>query len=125
MPILQNENRSFLIASLCWTPRILSILFILFLSLFSLDVFGEGSNFWKTAADFLIHNIPTFILIVILILSWKRPWIGGLCFIALGVFYLLWLTNNKQYPIIYLPIFSIGVLFIFDWIIRRRIQNSE
>jgi len=31
-----------------WLPRLLSIAFILFLSLFSLDVFGEGYGFWNT-----------------------------------------------------------------------------
>ena len=33
---------------LFWTPRILGILFALFLSMFALDVFGEGYGFWGT-----------------------------------------------------------------------------
>jgi hypothetical protein len=31
---------------LFWTPRLLSILFAIFISLFALDVFGEGYGFW-------------------------------------------------------------------------------
>ncbi len=33
---------------LFWSPRVLTILFALFLSLFALDVFGEGYGFWAT-----------------------------------------------------------------------------
>jgi len=34
---------------LYWAPRALSVLFIGFLSLFALDVSGEGLGFWQTA----------------------------------------------------------------------------
>ena len=44
--------------ALFWTPRILCIVFALFLSLFSLDVFGEGYGFWETLLALLIHLVP-------------------------------------------------------------------
>ena len=50
-----------------WSPRILLILFILFLALFSLDVFDEAAGFWQTALALLMHNLPSLILTVILI----------------------------------------------------------
>ena len=34
--------------TLFWAPRILCILFAVFVSLFALDVFGEGYGFWET-----------------------------------------------------------------------------
>ena len=34
--------------TLFWTPRVAGILFVLFLSIFALDVFGETRGFWET-----------------------------------------------------------------------------
>jgi hypothetical protein len=33
---------------LFWSPRVLGILIAIFISLFALDVFGEGYSFWET-----------------------------------------------------------------------------
>ena len=64
---------------LCWTPRILCILFAAFLSLFALDVFGEGYSFWKTLLALLIHLVPVGVLILIL----------GISFALMAVLYLV------------------------------------
>lgn len=44
--------------TLFWTPRVLSIAFIAFLSIFALDVFSEHLGFWQTVAAFMMHQIP-------------------------------------------------------------------
>ena len=41
-----------------WTPRILAILFILFLAMFSLDIFEGNYGFLGTIAGLFMHNIP-------------------------------------------------------------------
>src|SRR3989339_1134980 len=71
-----------------WTPRILSIVFILFLALFSLDVFDGNYGFWGTVLALFMHNIPVFILSIILWISWKREIVGGIVFILAGLLYL-------------------------------------
>ncbi|HOY84776.1 MAG TPA: hypothetical protein PLQ80_05735 [Candidatus Syntrophosphaera sp.] len=43
---------------LIWIPRILILLLGLFMSLFSLDVFGGEESFWRQLGGFFIHNIP-------------------------------------------------------------------
>lgn len=48
-----------------WTPRILSILFILFLAMFSLDIFEGNYGFWGTIVGLFMHNIPAMILLII------------------------------------------------------------
>jgi hypothetical protein len=63
---------------------ILCILIAIFVSLFSFDVFGQNAGFWKTLIAFLIHNIPTIVLIGVLILSWKWSWIGGISYMVLA-----------------------------------------
>ncbi len=108
-----------------WIPRILCILYAVFISLFSFDVFGKDKGFWQSLFDFIIHNIPVIILIAILIISWKWSWIGGISFIALGFVYLLWLSGNDKYLVIYLPLFLIGTLFLLDWFFGKNIKKAQ
>jgi hypothetical protein len=63
---------------LTWVLRILLILVILFWALFSLDVFEEEQGFWNILVGFLMHNIPVFVMIFILIIAWKWEHIGGI-----------------------------------------------
>ncbi len=53
-------------------PRVFAILFILFISIFALDVFDMGLNFWQTMGALFMHLIPTRFMIIALILSRKR-----------------------------------------------------
>ena len=39
-----------------WTPRVLSILFLIFLALFSLDIFEMNLGFWGTIVGLFMHN---------------------------------------------------------------------
>lgn len=64
---------------LFWTPRILCLLFAVFLSLFALDVFTEGYGFWKSILALLIHLIPTWIVLVILAVSCAGSGRGHCC----------------------------------------------
>ena len=70
---------------LCWIPRILVILAILFLSLFALDSFSPQLTFWQNITSFLIHLIPSFILTGILIFAWKHEKTGGIIFTIFGL----------------------------------------
>src|ERR1017187_5010202 len=55
--------------TLFWAPRVLSIAYIAFLSMFALDVFGEEHGFWRILLALTMHLIPTFVLIVALLLA--------------------------------------------------------
>ena len=110
---------------LYWAPRGLCILFAFFISLFALDVFGEGYGFWETVVALLIHLIPTGIILVVLALSWRWEWIGGVLFIALGAWYLIALWGRfhwSAYLAISGPLFLIGVLFLINWRYRVDLQ---
>jgi hypothetical protein len=110
------------------TPRVLGILFILFLGLFSLDVFEEGYGFWGTILAFLIHNIPAFVLLIVLILSWRWEWMGGVIFIGMGAFYIIYMWGKFPF-VAYLtisgPAFLIGLLFWINWFVKIKDKNSK
>ncbi len=113
---------------LYWTPRIISIMFILFLMLFSLDMFELNLGFWGTVLGLLIHNIPALILAVVLLISWKREWIGGVVFTLAGVLYMIltirseieWYIALSWSLIIAGPAFVIAGMFFANWFLKRR-----
>ena len=114
---------------LYWSPRILSILFVAFISLFSLDVFQENFGFWKTLGFFLIHLIPTGILVLVIFVTWNSEWIGGLVFISAGILYMIRVIDKNQ-PSWILgisgPLWLIGFLFLLNWYYkkgRKKIQD--
>ena len=110
---------------LFWMPRVLAILFAAFLSLFALDVFGEGYGFWGTILALVMHLIPTWIILTGLVIAWRWEAVGGILFIALGAHYLAdwprwdWLTCL----VISGPLFLIGGLFLTDWAYRSRLRH--
>jgi hypothetical protein len=109
-----------------WTPRILSILFILFLAMFSLDVFEEGRSWQEIAVALFMHNIPVLALMAVLIIAWKREIVGGVVFILAGILYIVMvaagaLKNGFEWYMIswFLtisgPAFLIGGLYLIAW----------
>ncbi len=113
---------------LYWTPRILCILFALFISLFALDVFGEGYTFGETILALLIHLVPTYIVIALLWLAWKLEWIGAIAFFCLGAYYLVSTRlrfDIGTYLVIISPLFLLSLLFLINWILRSKDQNKD
>jgi hypothetical protein len=113
---------------LFWTPRVLCILFAGFLSIFAADVFGEHYGFWKTLLALVMHLIPTWIVLIVLVVSWRREWVGGTLFIALGALYLIWSWGRfhwSAYLAISGPLLLIGVLFWVNWLHRAQLRTSS
>ncbi len=111
-----------------WTPRIASIIFLLFLAMFSLDIFDANYDFWGTVVGLFMHNIPVFILLIILIISWKYEIVGGIAFILAGLLYIGLLAMKQPFQWYYLswslsiiagPAFLIGILFIINWLKKQ------
>ncbi|MFC1635869.1 hypothetical protein ACFL5Z_13605 [Planctomycetota bacterium] len=114
---------------LFWTPRILCIAFAVFVSLFALDVFGEGYNFFETILAFLIHLIPTGIILIALAVSWRWEWMGAITFIALGIVYIMIFRDREfgwsTYLIISGPLFLLGVLFLINWLCHKQLRTGS
>ncbi len=120
------EDRPKISKFIYWTPRILSIMFLGLLAVFSLDVFSPGLSFWQIVAGLLIHNIPVFILLIVLLISWKRELVGGLVFITVGTLFtarMLATMIMNQFAldglfqlVIAGPAFLIGTLFVINWL---------
>jgi len=110
---------------LYWAPRTLSIVFAAFIAIFALDVFQKVVPAWQVALALLMHLLPSFLVLLVLALSWRREWVGGALFITLGSLYLLWARNKPFFGwgvvlSIAAPLFLVGVLFLLNW--RHRAQ---
>lgn len=114
---------------LFWMPRILCIAFAAFVSLFALDVFGEGYDFFETILAFVIHLIPTGIILIALVVFWRWEWFGGMAFTALGVVYIVMFRDREfswpVYVIMSGPLFLLGVLFLINWLCRKQLRAGS
>jgi len=93
-----------------WLPRIICILAILFVSLFATDAFAPELTIWQQLVAFIIHLIPSFILLAFLIVAWKWEYIGGIIFIIIGLGFspFVFMHNYKMNDSIWI---SLGVIF--------------
>jgi hypothetical protein len=113
---------------LFWTPRILCLLFAAFISIFAADVFGQGYGFWQTVLALLMHLIPTWIVLIVLAISWRWEWVGGTLFIALGALYLIKFWGRfhwSAYLCIAGPLLLVGALFFLNWLCRKELRTSS
>ncbi len=110
-----------------WSPRMLAVLFALFLSLFALDVFEEGYGAWETAVALFMHLIPTWAVLGVLAVSWRWEWVGAVLFVALGLLY-AYFAVGRGHPewtiLISGPLFLLAGLFLFGWLNRKAIRTA-
>ena len=107
-----------------WTPRILTILYAMFISIFAADVFEETLTFWQTVLALFIHLIPTWIVLITLALSWRWPWVGTVVFTTLALLY-LWVGLRRDFQLsLFLliagPLILAAGLFLADWLKGRQ-----
>ncbi|MCK5248014.1 hypothetical protein KAJ02_00735 [Candidatus Bipolaricaulota bacterium] len=99
---------------LLWTPRVLAMAMALFLAMFAMSVFLEGKDFWETSGAFVTHLIPSFCVIAILAIGWRRDGLAALGFLALAIAYFVAFAGWKHLPeslILTLPPLGISVAF--------------
>jgi hypothetical protein len=119
-----------------WTPRILCILAILFVSLFALDSFSSDRTFIQNVLALLMHLLPSIVLLAVLILAWKWERAGGIVLTILGVVWLVAVFHLnytvRQFSLIQslinvsllcLPFILSGILFIMSYY-RKKKENT-
>lgn len=100
-----------------WAPRILGLIFIVFLSLFALDVFTDYSG-WEIILPLIIHLLPTLFLLFILIVSFILPLFGSISFLVIALLYVIFM--KQLFLIIFLPLIVISLLFFVSWLLKKR-----
>jgi hypothetical protein len=115
-----------------WTPRIICILAILFVSMFALDSFDQKFTLWQQLQAFFIHLIPTYILILFLVVAWKWELVGGLILIAFAlglvpsIYYHNYYMNHSVWMslsvilMINFPFVVTGALFVLSHFLKKK-----
>jgi len=110
---------------LCWLPRIAAILYAAFLSLFALDVFTEGKGSVKILLALGIHLIPSLALVVLILVAWRREWIGAVVFALLAGTYIAMNLAHKQWiAAIAWPMVLISFFYLLAWIYSKKSRAS-
>jgi len=112
-----------------WLPRIITIILILFITLFSLDVFGNGLSLFQVILAFIIHSLPSIILALILIIFWKKSRVLGWMWVGFGVLYFLFVVKNlifnfQFYYFSWILEFS-GAAFVMAYLFFRAAKNTS
>ena len=92
---------------LVWLPRVLATAFALFLALFALDT--------PLSLGFFIHLAPSAIILLATFFAWKFPKIGGIIFLALGIFATFFFNGFEswqQFLFVVFPFLLVGGLFL-------------
>lgn len=98
---------------LYWTPRIIGIIFTLFMMLFGFDMIGQYTG-WELIIATIMDMTPAILTLGVLFIAWRWPRIGGLIYIALGFTYIFMMRFDADiipYLIIVLPLWITGLLF--------------
>lgn len=108
-----------------WLPRILGIMLFLFVGMFALDAFDPKLSLLQQLLGFLIHLIPAFLVLAVVIVAWKWEYIGGSFLILLALFYALNALNHPGWILaISVPVAFVGGLFILGKFIRKKKSMS-
>ena len=78
-----------------------------------------------------MHNIPVFILAILLWISWKHELVGAITFFAAGALYIaitiaMMIMNGPEwYYLSWIltiagPAFLVGILFLIGWMKKRK-----
>lgn len=110
---------------LLWMPRILGLMLFVFIGMFALDAFVPGASAMEHTGHFVVHLIPAFAVLLIVLVGWKRPVIGGTLLLALGLTYAIWVSQRLDWIMaISGPVGLIGVLFILSKVIQRQVPQA-
>jgi hypothetical protein len=95
--------------------------------MFSMDCFGGNYSLREQLVCFVMHNIPAGIVILVLIVAWKREVAGGILFLlaaVAGSIYFRAFSGNPGVLIILLPFVITGILFIVHEALYKKKQTN-
>lgn len=111
---------------LYWAPRILSILFVGFLCLFSFDGFKEYNGI-SSLFPLFRHLLIPLIVLVATIVAWKKDLVGTVIFFFFAAYYVYMVGLDRHwswYVSISGPALLIGVLYLISWYKKQIKSNS-
>lgn len=118
----------------CLIPKIAGLLFVAFLALFSLDVISPEYGIGQIMLGLLIHNIPVFILLAVILVAWRYEIVGAVVFVLAGILYIsliVFNVINHQFAwyvvswsfVIAGPAFVVSYMYFYCW--KKKKQGNK
>jgi hypothetical protein len=99
-----------------WIARVLGIAVCVFFAVFAMDAWEPGKSVARVVTDVLIHLLPSAVVLTIVVMSWRRPRIGGVAFVVLAVVYAALVGFRFGWVLaISGPLLIVGLLFLWSW----------
>ena len=112
---------------LFWSPRILGIVFVLFIGMFDLDAFQEGRGLWGSMLAFLIHLAPAAIVAAFLIVAWRWEWVGAALYLTAAALYATRMLPRNPSAVLAIsgPLLLLAALFLIGWMKRSELRSMR
>ena len=108
-----------------WAPRVLGLAFAVFTTLFAFDGFQRGRPFGDALAEFAMQLMIPGVLLAIVVLSWRRAWLGGVAFVLLAALYAVSTWSRLDWVLVISgPLLAVGLLFLWSWLYQRHTITS-
>lgn len=108
-----------------WAPRVLGLAFAVFTTLFAFDGFQKGKPFGAALAEFMMQLLIPGVLVAIVVLSWRRAWLGGVAFVLLAALYAVSSWSRLDWVLVISgPLLAVGLLFLWSWLYQRHTITS-
>ena len=107
--------------ALFYSPRILGLVFVGFLCLFSLDAFSEFEG-WTSVLAVLMHLLIPAVVLLVVFVSWRNDLFGAALFFLLAVAYIVMVGLDRHwswYLAISGPALVVSVLFLTNRLSRK------
>jgi hypothetical protein len=99
-----------------WSPRILALMMVAFVSLLAFDTFSEERAFGQALFAFVIHLAPAVVIVAIVVVAWRWEWIGAVAFLGLAGAYATVARDRLDWMVIISgPLAMIGLLYAWTW----------
>ena len=92
----------------------IGILYALALIVFAADVFSKKQSISQTVSDVFLHLMPTALVLLFILVGYKRPLIGAIIFAVLAVAYIItgWTSMHwTAHVLIAGPLLLLGLLY--------------
>jgi hypothetical protein len=110
-----TTRSSSLLSWVPWVPRLAGVAVALFLALFALDAFNNRP-FLAALPGFVIHLVPSFMVLAAVALAWRFPLAGAVAFPLLALVYaerVHWRLDWVR--VVGGPLVLVGLLFLLSW----------
>jgi len=102
-----------------WAPRALGLPLIAYVFLLVPGLFRDRCWFTDTPVEEMILLIPSLNLTAIWIVSWRKEWVGGILFTALGALFVCANWGKCEMPVLLLimagPLLLTGLSYLLSW----------